>query len=683
MGKAGKTRKSIRRKRYADAMSKSTAVPVLSKQRLGLGFLLIVVLFAVLAFRLAYWQVVRAEDLNERAIVMQKQDIEVEPSRGIIYDKNMKPLAQNVTEYELYGYSQTLYKSLDLSDKERAKRLKELSEIIGVDKKELKKTLEGDENLVKLASGLSQEQVQAAKKKWNDSIVVRTNVTRSYPNGDFAAHVLGSVNSNNAGITGIEAQYNTYLAGTKGRVVRTTDSQGNALSTGGSKYYRAINGYNVVTTLDEVVQHYVEDALDEGMAATGAESITCIVMNPKTGEVLAMAHTPDFDPNTPNKPKDEASQAAFDKLSASEQSEYLSEMWTNPAVSGVYEPGSTFKLVTSSSAIDLGVTNDKSTYYCPGHIDVSGTIINCWGNSAHGTQNITQAVGNSCNPALARVALDMGAEDFYHYIDLYGFMDTTGIDLPGEANSIVKDASTLGPVDLATTGFGHGIAITPIQLMCAINAMGNDGVLMKPRVVDKVIDSSGNVVKEYKSEEVRRVISKETADKMRSIMQYYVEEGGGPQAYIEGYRVGGKTGTAYIAEAGHYSNDTVASFIAMAPMDDPQVSILVMVTKPSKTEFGASNAGPIVHDILEQTLPYLGVERKYSESEQKEGNVEMVTVPDVTDMDSSDAIYAINNAGLGYKVEPEGTGDNFHVVDQYPKAGQKIKKGGTVYLYSE
>ena len=662
----------------ANRKAVSTAVTAENKSRLGFGFLAIVVCFTILIFRLAFWQVIKADDLNAKAAEMQKIDTELDPVRGNIYDRNKKVLAQTVTKYELYGYSLNLYKKKGLDSATKEKNLRDLSKLSGDSRKEMKKKLSGKDNLVLLAKGLDQSQVNKAQKEWGDDIVVKTKVTRSYPNGTFASTLLGSVDSKNTGLNGLEYQYNEKLAGIKGRVVRTTDIYGNALSVGSSKYYSPQNGDSLVTSIDEVIQHYVEDAI----ADTGAESITCIVMDPRTGDILAMASTPSYDPNNPYTPSgDEAKK--FKSLSTKEKSAYLSRMWTNPAVSGLYEPGSTFKLITSSSAIESGTTTDSSRYSCPGYINVDGTKLNCWSPVPHGTQNITEAVGNSCNPALARVALDMGKINFYKYIDIFGFTQKTRVDLPGEADPIIKNKNNVSNVDLATMGYGHGIAISPIQLMTAINSLGNDGIMMQPKVVKEIIGPDGKVKKVIKNRRLRQTISKSTADKMRSIMEYYVSDGGGTSAYLAGYRVGGKTGTANIAENSGYSEQTIASFIAMAPMDNPQVSILVMVTRPKKSRYGAANAGPIVKKILEKTLVYKGIERKYSKSEKSAIAKAEISVPDVTGLNSSEAISKITAAGLKAKKMPEGTGDSFVVIDQYPKKGDKIAKGGTVYIYSE
>ena len=653
-----------------------------NRSRLVWGFALILLFFMYLVFRMGYWQIVRADDLRERATDIQKVDSEIDSVRGIIYDKNGNVLAQTITEYELYVYTENIYKSSDISKMEKKETLNKLHKVTGTSKEELLELLEGKENLVKVGSGLTQKQVDQAREYFDDSVVVKTKVKRYYPNGAFAAQLLGSVNDENKGRTGLEYEYNSVLAGIKGRIVKTTDSQGNTLASGSSKYYKAQDGNNIVTTIDSVIQRYVEEAIETGMARTGAESITVIVMNPRTGDVLAIAQSPEYDPNNATVPYGEQALATYKKLSLQEKNDYLSKMWTLNAVSTVYEPGSTFKLVSSSIGIETGVTTDSSTYYCNGTIDVDGTVLHCLGH--HGTQDIKHAVGNSCNPGLARVALDVGKDRFYQYLKLYGLMNKTGIDLPGETSSIVRDKNGIVSVDLATMGYGQGIAVSAIQLLCAVNSMGNDGILMKPKLVKKITDSNGKTVKTIKDTAVRQVISKETADKMREIMEFYTSDAGGTRAYVAGFRIGGKTGTANIATGGTYSEASDASYIAMAPMDDPVISALVIVHKPTKTEGGNSSAGPIVAEIIEKSLTYLGIEREYTDAEAAKIENQKTIVPGVSGLNSKDAIKTLEAKGFKVVVQPESMKDkDFVVVDQYPKAGGKAKKGSTVYIYSE
>ena len=653
-----------------------------NRSRLMLGFLFLLGLISALILRMGYWQIIKSPDLKEMAIQMQKVDTELDAVRGSIYDSRMNTLAETVTEYELYGYSHELYKSEELTDIEKKTTVDKLSEITGESRKNIIECLSADDNLVLIAEGLSKEEVDKAVKLWGSSIYVKTNVARYYPNGAFAAQLLGGVNSENNGRTGLEYEYNSVLAGVKGRTVKTTDRDGNTLAGGSAKYYQAEDGYNIVTSIDSVIQHYVEDALAAGMKRTGASSISCIVMDPKTSRVLALAQTPEYDPNKSNRPSDKYEYKKFKKLSDKKQSEYLSRMWTVEQISSIYEPGSTFKLIAAAAALETGNATMQSTYYCGGSIRVEPYTLKCLGH--HGTQSLKKAVGNSCNAALARVALNMGADTFYNYIDLFGFNDQTGIDLPGETDSIIKNPVGMGKVDLATTGYGQGIAVTPIQVLCAVNSFANGGVLMKPSIVQKIIDNDGKIVEEFPTQSIRQVVSEETAEQMKEIMEYYVSDAGGDKAYVAGYRVGGKTGTANIAANGGYSEATDCSFIAMAPMDDPQISMLVIVHKPTKTQYGNMSAGPIVKSIMEKSLMYLGVEREYTNKEAIAAKKNKVKVPRVTGKDSQKAIEMLKKNKLKYTFVPESIGDkSFVVQDQYPKAGSKVDKNTVIYLYSD
>ena len=674
-----KKRIKIRRKALEE---NSEIITSRNRNRLALGFGLILALLFALIFRMGYWQIYKSDELKVLAADMQKVDTEIAPVRGAIYDSRMNTLAETVTEYELYAYTQYIYKDESISADDKAKRILRLAHLTGKDAAEVKELLEGEENLVLLGEGLTRQQVEAAENEFEGDVIVKTRSARYYPNGAFAAQVLGGVNKDNAGRSGLEYEYNSTLAGIKGRTVRTTDNNGDTLSNSKTRYYKAQDGYGIVTTIDSVIQHFVEDALVTGMKKTGAEAITCIVMDPKTGDILAMATTPEYDPNESNEPSDPKEKEKFRKMSDKEKTEYLSNMWKITAVSDVYEPGSTFKLIAAAAALDSGSANEKSTYNCTGAIKVGGYYLHCL--FTHGKESLKEAVGNSCNPALAKVALDMGADTFYNYIDLFGFNDLTGVDLPGEGLSIVKDPATMSDVDLATTGYGQGIAITPLQVLCAVNSLGNKGVLMKPKIVDKIVDSDGKVIEEMPDTEVRQVISEETAAEMCDIMEYYVSDAGGTTAYIPGYRVGGKTGTANRVENKKYSEATNTSFVAMAPMDDPVISMICIVYRPTKVQYGAYTAGPIVKEITEKSLEYLGVERKLSKEEKEAAKKETVEVPDVTGMDSKDAIRNIRHFGLKYTVIPEdNSGQSFVVVDQYPKAGTRVEKDSVVYIYSE
>lgn len=661
-----------------------------NKKRIALGFVIIALLLLVLTFRVAYWQIIKADWLTEKAIAQQTQDTPIEAKRGAIYDRNGKELATSITCYTLWARPAQVktQKGETISAEKISEIAAQLAELTGKDAETIQTNLTKSTALVRIASNLDKETADTIRALKLNGLELAEGTKRYYPLGNFASQLLGSVSADNTGRAGIELEYDQYLAGVSGRWKKNTDLLGNELVEGAEEYHEAQDGYNVVLSLDEAIQYYVEKALEKGMEKTKAKRIMCLVMNPKTGEILASATTPGYDPNEPmdskNVPK--AQSKAYKKMSADEKQSYLISLWRNPIVSDTYEPGSTFKLLTSSSALEEKVINTNTTFQCSGGFTVAGVRLHCWTSGSHGTQTIRQAIGNSCNPALAKVAQLMGKHTFYKYLGLYGITEKTGVDYPGEAGSIMYALKDVGPVELATMGYGQSISVTPIQLLTAVNAIGNDGVLLQPRYVKALTDSEGKVVKEYEPVTVRKVLSAKTAKEMRSIMQYVVDEGGGGNARIAGYRVGGKTGTANKIDAGtgKYGKDYYSSFIGMAPMDDPQVSILVIADSPKGSYYGSMVAAPIAKEILTDTLRYLNVTPTYSESEKKaiEGNY--TVVPKVVGKPSSEAVGIIGGKELKYSRPKSAQGDDeFTVVDQYPKAGTKVKKNSVVYVYKE
>ncbi|MFR8853567.1 MAG: peptidoglycan D,D-transpeptidase FtsI family protein [Oscillospiraceae bacterium] len=569
---------------------KRTAVTVTNKKRIAIGFIIIAVLMVLLAFRVAWIQVVDADELTEKAIDQQTSDIPIAAKRGVIYDRNGKELATSVTCYSVWVRPAELAENK--TDEEITAAASDLAAVLNMEAEEVKTKLTKKQALVKVAQYLEKDTADQVRDLEITGISLSEDTRRYYPLGNFASQLLGSVTVDNTGRTGIELEYDQYLSGVSGRWVKNTDVAGNELVDGSEKYYEAEDGLNVVLTIDEAIQYYVEKALEEGMEKTDAEKIMCLVMDPKTGEILASAVTPGFDPNNATEPDDEEEKEAYEALSDDEKIAYLNKMWRNPIVSDTYEPGSTFKLITASSALEEKVISTTDTFTCNTKITVAGVTLHCWSTRDHGTQTIKQALGNSCNPVLAAVAGKMGAETFYKYIDLFGITEKTGVDYPGETGSIMYNLDDVGPVELATIGYGQSISLTPIQLLTAVCAIGNDGILLQPRYVKSLTDSDGKVVKEFKKKEVRRVLSEETAAEMREAMEYVVSDGGAGAAKITGYRIGGKTGTANKVEDGKYGNYYYSSFLGMAPMDDPKIAILVVVDSPKGSYYGSLTAGP-------------------------------------------------------------------------------------------
>ncbi len=650
------------------------------KRRIAIGFFAIAMLLIALTFRVAWIQIVDAEEYTEKAILQQTTDTPIEAKRGVIYDRNGKELATSTTCYTLW-----VWPAQFTSEKTTAE-IKEMSakiaEIVDKDPEKIEAGVTKKQHMVSLAKYLDKETADKIRALKYSGLEISAATKRNYPLGSFASHVLGSVNDDNQGRTGLELQYDEYLSGVSGRWVRNHDLFGNELIEGREEYHEAQDGLNVVSTLDEAIQHYAEKAIAEGMEKTSAKRIMCLIMEPETGDILASAVTPGFDPNNATVPTDEKMAEEYEK--AENKSEVLSKMWRNPIVSDTYEPGSTFKLITASSAIEEKAITTTETFSCNSRVTIAGVTLHCWSNRNHGVQTIKEAVGNSCNPVLAKVATKMGKKTFYKYLDLYGITEKTGVDYPGEAGSIVQSLENVGPVELATIGYGHGISVTPIQLLTAVNAIGNDGVLLQPRYVKALTDSDGKVVEAFEPVTVRKVLSSKTASEMREIMEYVVSEGSGGNAKITGYRIGGKTGTANKVENGKYGDNYYSSFIGMAPMDDPKVSILVIVDSPKGSYYGSIVAAPIAKSILSDVLRYMNISPEYTDEEKAaiEGNY--TVVPNVTGKEFSEAAGIIGGKDLKYsRPKSARDDDNFTVVDQYPKAGTKVKKNSVVYVYKE
>lgn len=653
-----------------------------SKKNLILILGIVFVCMLVLCIRVGWIQIVRGDELSERAIQQQTRDTPIEAERGVIYDTNGNELAVSVTCYTIWARPSDI-KAAETA-KERSENIEEvsttLSELLEMDYADVKKMVTLEQSIVKVKKGIDKETADKIREKGLQGIEIAEDTMRSYPLGAFAAHTLGSVTDDNVGLSGLELEYNTYLSGVAGRWINYTDTRGYRLSYGEEKYYKAEDGYSVVTTIDQVIQHYTEKALAQVQEKTSSKRVLAIVMDTETGDILAMAQTPEFDLNDPKTPLDKEEQKALEGMSEVEQVNYWNKMWRNSLICDVYEPGSTFKLITTAIALEENMTKMDDSFTCTGSIEVAGERLHCWRSSnPHGTLNLKQAVANSCNPVFVELAGRIGIDLFYSHLDTLGITGTTGIDFPGEGTAILQSRDTAGPVGLATIGFGQGVAVTPIQLITAISSFGNDGKLMKPRLVKELRDENGNTVQEFEPDIVRQAISKETADEMREIMEFSGESTIG----IEGYKVGAKTGTANkIKEDGTgYSNDTYSSCIAMAPMDDPKVSVLVIVDSPQGVHFGSATAAPGVKQILEDTLRYLNISPDAENQEEEEQK--KVAVPDVVGTSVSEAIGVLAGASLSYDLdEAAAEKDDFIVTKQYPAAGTKIKKGSKVYLYN-
>lgn len=660
---------------------------VKGKKRILFLFGFLVFMLLILSLRTAWIQIVRGEEYTDIAVDQQTSDISVDAKRGMIYDRNGEILASSTICYNVWIRPAQINENYQGA--ERTQLETEMATILDMSVTDVKEYFDTDMVLIRMARHIDKETADKVRELDVSGVEIAEDTKRLYPLGTTAASVLGSVNDDGVGRSGIELTYNEYLSGVSGRKVFDKDINGNLLAFGDRLSYDARNGFNVILTLDEVLQHYMDESVEEGYKATEAERVAGIAMDPKTGEILAMSIYPNFDPNSPLEPFDAEQKKVYDELTDDEQLAYLNNMWRNQLISDVYEPGSTMKLITASATLEEGLATPDSDYYCPGYITVGGYELHDAENNAHGYQTLTQAVGNSCNPIHAQMALDLGYDNFYKYIDLYGLDERTGVDYPGEGFPIVQNKDDIGPVELATMGFGHGIAITPMQLITAISAIGNDGTLMRPHLVKSLTDGNGNVVLDNEPEEVRKVVSANTAREIRSIMESQVEFYGGTALKIPGYRMGGKTGTADRATDGSYEEGVIdTSFISMVPIDNPEAVVLIVCYGPKKGEYATQTALPIARNFWIKALPYMGIEPTDSAETFVDGS-EYAYVPDVTNMSFKDAVATLEAYGLKYQIRPSLTEDesleelDFTVMDQYPKAGKRIEKDEPVYLYRE
>jgi stage V sporulation protein D (sporulation-specific penicillin-binding protein) len=609
-------------------------------------FLSFAVVFGLM-MRLFFIQVVKGEEYQKMALPQWTLDVSLSGKRGYIFDRNGKVLAENISVSKISVIPK------EIPDSKRQVVAETLASILGLDRqKVLERIFNKNLQEVLIAKQVDEEKAKAILRLNIDGVIVSEDMKRFYPEGTLACHVLGFTGIDNQGLDGVELVFDNFLRGIPGKSTTPMDAIGRKIDTGEEEYFEPLPGYNVVLTIDETIQHFAEKALNQAMVhSKPSKGAVAIVMDPKTGEILALANRPNFDPNNP--------------FEGPEEEWY--RRWRNKAISDSYEPGSVFKTITASAALEEKVVSLHEQFYCPGYTTVAGHRINCW--ATHGSEDFVKGVQNSCNVVFVTVGQRLGVEKLYKYIRDFGFGKTTGILLPGEAPGLVLPEERVGPVELATNSFGQGIAVTPLQMITAVAAIANGGKLMQPQIVKAIVDSKGKVVKEFKPKIVRRVISEETSATMREILKSVVAEGTGKAGYIEGFDVAGKTGTTEKYMPGKY----VASFVGFAPADDPKVIVLVVIDEPNnpETHFGSQLAAPVVKSILDDTLKYLEVKPKGVKKP------ETVMVPDVRNMKLYEAERIILENKLDFILQ--GNGDT--VFDQVPKPGALVNENTKIILY--
>lgn len=660
-------------------MPKSGSPTFKMKNRLNRVLLFVLVLsFLFLILRVGNISIVNGEYYQEKASAQQLRDITVNANRGTIYDANMKIIAQSATVWTVF------LSPNDIStDEMREMVAGELSQLLDMEKSDiLEKTKKKNYYEVvkkKIEKPLADEIRTVVNNKNLVGVHLVEDTKRYYPYGNFLSTVLGFTGTDNQGLYGLEAYYDKYLSGTAGRIVSAKNAKGNDLPFGYEKFYEPKNGNSLVLTVDETIQYFVEKALEETVITHDVKNrAAAIAMDVNTGAILGMATKPDFNLNDPFTITDQNLLKTLDGLEGDELKQKRSEanerQWKNKAITEIYEPGSVFKVVTGSAAIEEGVTNVDKHYNCPGYIMVAGIRMNCWERGGHGNVSFTDSVVVSCNPAFVEMGTALGVDRFTKYFREFGLTEKTGIDLPGEVSSIYINQDNMGPVELASSSFGQSNKITPLQMITAAAATVNGGNLIQPYVVSKVLDENNNVVKSFTPKVRRQVISTETSAIMRDALEKAVQKPGN-NGYVSGYRIGGKSGTAEKLDG--EKDARISSFLGFAPADKPQIIILVMVDDPGAGQtYGNQVAAPTVASIMSDVLPYIGINAQFTQEELEKMSV---IVPNVVGESTDVAKNKILNQGL--KVRIIGNGDK--IVKQSPNSGMSASKESTILLYTQ
>jgi stage V sporulation protein D (sporulation-specific penicillin-binding protein) len=622
-----------------------------------MALILIIIAFAALVIRLIYVQLLIGGDITQKAEDSWRRNIPFASKRGEILDRNGTRLAYNISSPTIMA--------IPVQIKDARATARKLAQPLGMSEELLFKLLTKKAMIVGLQPGGRKVTTEKALEIRNlalPGIVVSEDNKRFYPFGNLAAHVLGFTGSYNQGLSGLELQYDERLTGMKGGVSYLADAANRKMPQSSDKYVPPQDGLSLQLTIDQTIQSIVERELDQAMLKYQANSVIAIAMNPNTGEIYAMGSRPTFQPD--------------------KYQEVSSEVYNrNLPIWMTYEPGSTFKIITLAAALEEGKVDLKNEhFYDPGYIDVAGAKLRCWKKGGHGSQTFMEVVENSCNPGFVTLGQRLGKEKLFSYINTFGFGKKTGIDLKGEENGIMFKPKQVGPVELATTAFGQGVSVTPIQQITAVSAVINGGKLFKPYVSKTWIQpETGMILEEAKPELVRQVISPETSKKVREALENVVAQGTGGKAFLDGYRVGGKTGTAQKVINGQYSkNEHIVSFIGFAPADDPQLIVYVAVDNPQGIQFGGVVTAPIVRNILADALPYLGVKprTKQVEKEYKYGDTKIVTVPNLVGKTISDLYEDMNS---NFQLASSGSGKT--VIRQAPAAGARVDQGSVIRIY--
>ena len=568
-----------------------------NKKKMLVVFLSALLMIFFLIARLVYLMIFDAAYYQQKAKTLHEREREIKAARGEIIDRNGKVLATNKAVCTISViHSQ-------ITDPERV--IQVLADELGIEKEMIRKRIEKVSSREKIKTNVEKETGDRIRAYELDGVKVDEDFKRYYPYGNLASKVLGFTGGDNQGIIGLEVKYENYLKGVNGMILTTTDARGIELADTLEDRVEPVSGDTLQVSLDYNIQEYAQQAAEKVMEEKQADAVVILILNSKTGEIYACVNAPEFDLNAPFT-LPEGTDAA---LNDEEKQAMLNQMWRNRSINDTYEPGSIFKVFTASAALEEGVVKEEDTFYCPGYKLVEDRRIRCARTTGHGSETFVQGVQNSCNPVFIEVGMRLGTENFYKYFEKFGLMGKTGVDLPGEAATIMHKKENVGQVELATMSFGQSFQVTPMQMATTVCSLVNGGKRITPHFGVAVYDAeSGEKEETISYGKRKRILSKETSEKMRKILETVVSEGGGKKAQIEGYRIGGKTATSQTLPRS--ANRYIGSFIGFAPADDPQVAAMAIIYNPQGIYYGGTIAAPVVRDIFDNILPYLGIERE-------------------------------------------------------------------------
>ena len=584
-----------------------------NRKKILIVFTGVMLVLLVLAGRLVYLMIFCSQYYGQQAEDLHERERDIKAARGKILDANGVVLATNRTVCTI----SVIHSQIE----EPEEIIRVLSKELGLEETEVRKRVEKVSSIERVKSNVDKETGDRIREYKLPGVKVDEDYKRYYPYDSLASKVLGFTGGDNQGIIGLEVKYEEYLKGTNGKILTLTDARGVEIENAGERRQEPVDGYNLRVSLDYNIQMYCEQAAKRVMEQKSADGVSVIVMNPQNGEIMAMVNIPEFNLNDPftlvESPKAEVPQESGETTDEIQETtatadtentqDLLNRMWRNQCINDTYEPGSVFKVITAASALEEGVVTVDDNFFCPGYKMVEDRRIRCARVGGHGAETFTQGIMNSCNPVFIEVGLRLGVDNFYKYFKQFGLLNKTGIDLPGEAVTIMHKKENVGPVELATISFGQSFQVTPIQLAATVSSIVNGGNRVIPHFGVDIRDNQGNVVETFQYDTGKQIVSKETSETMRMLLEKVVSEGGGNKAYIEGYSIGGKTATSQTLPRS--AHRYISSFMGFAPAENPQVLTMVIINNPKGIYYGGTIAAPVVQDIYSNILPYLGIEK--------------------------------------------------------------------------